>query len=402
MNIRHAIDKSTIDAVANSLNNVELALGSLASVMVPGKLWATAEGASSTPEALKAILDSCRAIDSAGGASSTPPAGCIGVIAGDAKLISAVEAVNQARATFRGICAAVRPQKLRVVSDRAARPNQPTYVQTMRLILSEIGRADLNLRAAYRRFPILAGQPRQVFFCRPGSRSVYKLNRNEILEGLSRSYHPAAGRDLQRMNALPEEEQHLALVGAHYERTRANILFDGFDQYGRHRFMVCCELPIVYPISHRGALPIVKYPVPKERRAITVSARIGKVCKTRFLESLPVHRYLASERGAADRCSRSGRLIILARASQASSTGPSDRTAQSAWWTPLPACVVDDTSTLAHRRRCQVGVIYPLARILALLIDRYGMTVLALARNAASTSFDPTIASRDFARVEPT
>lgn len=305
MNIRHAKAKSTIDAVANSLNNVDLALEALSAVMVPGSLWATVEGASSTPEALKAILDSCRTIDIPGGASSPPPAGCLGVIAGDAKTVSAVETVNQAKATFREIVAAVRPQRQRIPKSRTAFPNQPTFVQTIRLILSEIGRADLNLLAAYRRFPILVGQPRQVFFCRPGSRSVYKLNRNEILQSLSRIDHPAAGTDWERLHALPQEETHLALVRAHYEHTRANVLFDGFDKHGRHRMMVCCELPIVYTVNHRAALPIVKYPMRRKRRESTVAARIGMVCKERFLESLPVHRYLASQQGVAERCSLS-------------------------------------------------------------------------------------------------
>ena len=273
--------------------------------MVPGRLWATAEGASSTPEALKAILDSCRTIDIAGGASSPPPAGCLGVIAGDAELVSAIEAVNQAKATFREICISVRPQRQRIPKSRPAIPSQPTSAQTIRLILSDIGRGDLNLLAAYRRFPILVGQPRQVFFCRPGSRSVYKLNRNEIHQTLSRIDHPAARTDRERLYALPQEETHLALVRAHYEHTRANVLFDGFDTLGRHRMMVCCELPIAYPVNHRAALPIVKYPMRKERKENTVAARIGMVCKERFLESLPVHRYLASQQGVAEGCSRS-------------------------------------------------------------------------------------------------
>ena len=58
---------------------------------------------------------------------------------------------------------------------------------------------------------------------------------------------PKAIADRARLAALPRRETHLALVKAHYQNIRANVLYAHLDPRGRGRVQVTAELPLLFP-----------------------------------------------------------------------------------------------------------------------------------------------------------
>jgi hypothetical protein len=79
---------------------------------------------------------------------------------------------------------------------------------------------------------------------------------------------------------------------------RANVWFDGVDKRNRGRAQLVARLPLLYPAGRSRTLPQIEYPDtdPQPQRA-----REGKLEPKRFLESLPVYRYLPTGRRAARR-----------------------------------------------------------------------------------------------------
>jgi hypothetical protein len=153
--------------------------------------------------------------------------------------------------------------RLGVIGGSAAVIDRADAVNAAKDELRELQRSDLSVLAAYRQIPILTGRL-------------------------------TAAEDLQRLQALPPRETHLALVKEHYTNIRANVWFHGLDARSRGRVMVAAELPLLYPLGRSKEAPEIKYPTAEEGATVAARHRAGKVSDHPFLETLAAYRYLGA------------------------------------------------------------------------------------------------------------
>jgi hypothetical protein len=214
-----------------------------------------------------------------------------GVIGARSEILRLAESVNSAKTAFREVCTPLQGLRTRVpVKGDGAKTKA---IPVIRVLLRSIQRSDLNLLAAYRKIPILATTPATITFTRANTRAVYRKTIEDI-EALLQNREGAkalAGR--ASITSLPRRETHLALVKAHYQNIRANVVYAHLDRRGRGRVQVAAELPLLYPKGRRATPPQVRLPPPVDADQ-PARKRQSKLEPRPFLESLPVHRYTRS------------------------------------------------------------------------------------------------------------
>ena len=215
---------------------------------------------------------------------------CLGAIGARSDILRIAESVNAAKLKFREICTPLQGLRTRVpVKGEAGTKAIPV----IRALLRSLQRSDLNLLAAYRKIPVLDATPETITFVRAQTRAVYRKTVEQIESLLEGRSGRDAIADRARLAALPRRETHLALVKAHYQNIRANVLYAHLDARGRGRVQVAAELPLLYPRGRRAAPPQVRFLPPADadqpRRE-----RQSKLEPQPFLESVPAYRYARS------------------------------------------------------------------------------------------------------------
>jgi hypothetical protein len=275
--------------VAHALGLLEATLERLTAALAHGDPWIEIECA--TGHAIRRACEAYAAIDYAMDDAIGDSVTCLGAIGARAETLRLAETVNAAKAEFKRICAPLYRIRTRVPVKGEASPTRA--IPVLRVILRSIQRSDLNLLAAYRKIPILTTTPATITFTRANTRAVYRKTVEDIEALLQNREGPKAIADRARLAALPRRETHLALVKAHYQNIRANVLYAHLDPRGRGRVQVAAELPLLYPKGRRLTPPQVRFPPPADEDE-PKRDRESKLEGQSFLESLPVYRYTRS------------------------------------------------------------------------------------------------------------
>ena len=278
-------------AIAAALRDLEHALDRFVAALSHQAGPVSAEGARSDADARRRICEAYAAIDYAQSDQANQSPSCLGVVGASAAVIDRAEAVNEAKAQLRTVCAPLQNLRVRVPVKDGQGGRVVKSLPLVRVMLRELQRSDLNLLAAYRRIPILTGRVSRVAYTRALTRAVYRKHRDAIATMIDASGRVTASDDLERLRRLPARETHLALVKERYTNIRANVWFLGLDARSRGRVMVSAELPLLYPLGRSKELPEIRYPSVEEGTPLEARQRSGKLEPEPFLESLPVYRY---------------------------------------------------------------------------------------------------------------
>jgi hypothetical protein len=297
-------------AVAEALRDLDRTLDALVQALSHGPdILVEVEGATGSKVAVRRVCDAYLALDH-GDTNADPEAdddedeegrkptrGVLGVVGVNAHVLARAQDVNAAKEQLQAQCTRIKLRHLRVPVPDARGRTVVKVLPMARVILREIGRPSLSLLAAYRKIPILTGRPRRVAYTWSHTRAVYRKSRDDLM-GLLEDVAPAAEADRLRLRSLPPAETHLAWLREHYTHMRANVWFDGVDKRNRGRAQLVARLPLLYPAGRSRTLPQIEYPDtdPQPQRE-----REGKLEPKRFLETLPVYRYLPTGRHAARR-----------------------------------------------------------------------------------------------------
>ncbi len=278
-------------AIAAALRNLEHSLELFVAALAHQAGPVSAEGAGSDADARRRICEAFAAIDYAQEDEANQAHSCLGVVGGSAAVIDRAEAVNEAKARLREVCAPLQNARRRIPVKDGHGGQVVKSLPLVRVILRELTRSDLNLLAAYRKIPILTGRIERVAYTRALTRAVYRKPRAAILALLEASNRATTHEDLRRLQQLPARETHLALVKQHYTNVRANVWFHGLDSRNRGRVMVSAELPLLHPHGRSREPPEIRYPSAEEGTALIRRPRAGKLEDASFLVTLPVFRY---------------------------------------------------------------------------------------------------------------
>ena len=278
-------------AIAAALRDLEHALDRFVQALAHETGPVSAEGARSDADARRRICEACAAIDYAQDDEVNQAPTCLGVVGVSAAVIDRAEAVNEAKARLKAVCAPLQNARVRVPVKDGQGGQVVKSLPLVRVILRELSRADLNLLAAYRKLPVLTGRVIRVAYTRALTRAVYRKPVADIRAMLEASLRPAATDDLERLRRLPAQETHLALVKERYTNLRANVWFDGLDSRNRGRVQVIAELPLLYPVGRNRQPPEIAYPTPDDVARTSPKPRAGKLEPEPFLHTLPVYRY---------------------------------------------------------------------------------------------------------------
>ena len=287
----HSVQKPVIAA---ALRELEQALDRFVQALAHETGPVSAEGARTDAEARRRLCEACTTIDYGQNDAVNQAPTCLGVAGVTAAVLDRAEAVNEAKARLKAVCAPLQNARVRLPVKDGQGGQVVKSLPLVRVILRELQRADLNLLAAYRKLPILTGRVERVAYTRALTRAVYRKPRDAIRAMLEASLRPAAIEDLERLQRLPVNVTHLALVKERYTNIRANVWFDGLDNRNRGRVQVIAELPLLYPVGRSRHPPTIDYPTAEDLARTAPKPRAGKLEDTPFLATLPVYRYRPS------------------------------------------------------------------------------------------------------------
>lgn len=275
------------ESVARSLQNLEGTVMRLTDALSHGGFSAQTQFSTSDDGAIRKVCEAYSAIDYAMQHEVNQSPVCLGVVGVNADTLRKAEAVNEAKAKFKAICAPLQGIRVRIPVKGASSPTKA--IPAIRVILRNIQRSDLNLLAAYRKIPILDAPPKSVTYSRANTRAVYRKSIEEIAAMLNNLSSPAAIADRERLANLDRRVTHLALARPHYQNMRANVLYARLDSSGRGRIQISAELPLIYATGRHTVSPEVSFP-PADSTT-SARSRESKLESEAFLNSLPVYRY---------------------------------------------------------------------------------------------------------------
>jgi hypothetical protein len=220
---------------------------------------------------------------------------CLGAIGVSPDIMECVNRVNGAKHELKRLCSALRGPRVRVPVKGESGPTKA--IPVIRVLLRSIQRSELNLLAAYRKIPVLGASPSTITYTVARTRAVYRKSIEQVEVMLAHRDHPGAGRDRAKVAALPRRETHLALAKSRYTNIRANVLYVRLDARGRGRAQFAAELPLMFVMRRKDAVPVVTFPAPQAEPA-SPRPRYRIIEEAPFLESLPIHRYMAPPRRA--------------------------------------------------------------------------------------------------------
>jgi hypothetical protein len=184
-------------AVAKALSVLEASLQRLIEALRHWPAWVRVEGTGDERTGLQRVCEAYGSIDygmeDAVGTSVT----CLGVIGVSSGVLKRTEAVNEAKAALKGVCATLQHVRTRIPVKGNDGPTKAAPV--IRVILRNIQRSDLKLLAAYRKIPILNAPPLSVTYTRARTRAVYRKSIEEIYVLLAPLEGPAAAADRARL-----------------------------------------------------------------------------------------------------------------------------------------------------------------------------------------------------------
>ncbi len=279
------IDEKMV-TVGKALRNLDSALARLDELLATDCSWASVEGEATFSSAMAKVCAAYAEIDGDTGSHRATP-GCRGIVAVTPRVIAAAHCVNAAKGELIVACTGLRGNTSMKRLDQEGRPSWVS-IHKHRLLLTALGRPNLNLFAAYRKIPILTGIPQRVRF---GSRygcSVGSVTRETIADQLRRRHDADSFEDLKKIDQLPKSETTLALRTNLCPYPFARVLFEGFNVQGRFFETITTIAPILYPAA--GGAPTVLYAGLKSGPRQSRSGR--KICPQQYLKTMRVHRYL--------------------------------------------------------------------------------------------------------------
>jgi hypothetical protein len=216
---------------------------------------------------------------------------CQAAIGADLALLRAAHELNQAKERFRQFCMNADSQALQL--KRSLR-RWTKYVYPLQAELCN--RPDFDYLRAYQQLHIVSGLPELMTFSEVVARRTSRVSREALLAKLSRKSGAAAVRDYRRVKRASETE--FAIDGVTTDSRFVFVRFDGADASGAMRRNIRTNLPVIFRLGRR--LPTISYSGDPGVRSFPGRNRpMFTVRKERFLETLPVYRYLAAtSRGA--------------------------------------------------------------------------------------------------------
>jgi hypothetical protein len=275
--------------VARALTALEAAISRLTDTLAHSVISIEVEAAADERSPIRRVCEAYSAIDYRMDDDVGTSVVCLGVLGVSTEILRRAEAVNAAKAEFKAICTPLQGIRIRIPLKGAASATKA--IPALRVILRNIQRSDVNLLAAYRKIPILDAPPASVTYTRANTRAVYRKSIEEIDKMLKNLEGPAAMADRARLETLDRRETHLALVKAHYQNIRANVLYARLDLRGRGRIQISAELPLLYAKGRRAQSPEVRFPAAAEVTNPPGRVRQSRLDAAPFLRSLPVYRY---------------------------------------------------------------------------------------------------------------
>lgn len=277
--------------VSEAVRALERALGVLSAALAHGDVRIATDGAATTgaPHAamLRAVTDAYTTIDYGSEDEVNETHDCLGVVGASRELVRLAVQVNTAKEGLKRTCAPLSRRRIRL-PERAGGTRPTRAIPLSRAILRTMGRADVNLLAAYRQIPILERPPASVSYVRAVTRAVYRRSREAVLEMLEHSDDPQAPADRARIRAC--RDRWFALVDEHAPNVRANVVFDGLDRRGRGRVQVRAELPLLFVLGRDGGWPEIRFPSGPGADRPT-RERVGVLEPEPYLASTRIFRY---------------------------------------------------------------------------------------------------------------
>lgn len=279
------MDEKTV-TVGKALRNLDTALAMLDDLLATDCSWASVDGEANFSAAMAKVRAAYAEIDGDTGDHRAMP-GCRGIVAVTPRVIAAAHCVNAAKGELIVACAGLRGNTSVKRLDQEGRPSWVS-IHKHRLLLTALGRPNLNLFAAYRKIPILTGIPQRVRFGIQYGYTVQPIARENIAARLRRRHDVDSFEDLRKVDQLPRSETTLALRDNSRPYPFARVLFEGFNGQGRTSEDMSTFVPILYPAA--GVAPTVLYAGLKSGPRTSRSDR--KICPQQYLRTMRVHRYL--------------------------------------------------------------------------------------------------------------
>jgi hypothetical protein len=275
-------------AVAKALLSLETAIERLVDALSHRPVLAAVEGETTEMGAIRLACQAYSAINYEMDDEVGDSVVCLGLLGVTSEVLKRAEAVNAAKLALKTLFAPLQRVRIRVPIKGASGTKA---IPTLRVILRNIQRSDLNINAAYRKIPILGAPPAAVSYTRANTRSVYRKSIGDIFDMLSNVDSPVAAADRERLSMLDQRQTHLAIARFRYENIRANVLYSRLDSRGRGRIQISAELPLIYATGRSPITPEVQFPA-ERHSSQSRKGRTALLEPEPFLRSLPVYRYL--------------------------------------------------------------------------------------------------------------
>lgn len=212
---------------------------------------------------------------------------CQAAIGGDVATIRAAQALNEEKVRFRKFCLQSDARALAITRD-----SRPYYNNVNHLQAELCDRPNFDYLLACQQINCESGLPSVINFREAIVRRTNRISRSEVLARLGRLRSEAAARDIERVRKTPAAEERFAIDGPTRLGKHAYVVFDGMDRLGRTDRTIHTNLPVLFRLGRR--LPTVSYSGDPGVRSFPGRKRpMVAICKERFLETLPVYRYLA-------------------------------------------------------------------------------------------------------------
>lgn len=272
--------------VGKALRNLDSALARLDELLATDYSWVSVDGEANFSTAMARVRAAYAEIDGDTGDHRAMP-GCRGIVAVTPRVIAAAHCVNAAKGELIVACTGLRGNTSVKRLDQEGRLSW-VNINKHRVLLTALGRPNLNLFAAYRKIPILTGVPKRVRFGIQRAYTVKPIAREKIAARLRRRHDVDSFEDLRKVDQLPRSETTLALREPSRLYPLARVLFEGFNVQGRSSETMSTVVPILYFAA--GVAPTVLYTGPRSCPRTSRSGR--KICPQQYLKTVRVHRYL--------------------------------------------------------------------------------------------------------------
>jgi len=284
----------TTGIVIAALRELERELERFVQALAHGSTLVSLDPRFATPHPVETVCEAFSTIDYGIDDDLNASVRCVGVACAARAAVEQGERLNVAKERLQRICAPLQRHRMRIRIRNADGEDVVRMTSVVRVILRQIGRAQLNLRSAYRRVPILGAQPARIAFTRTLTRRVRRLTREALFERLEFSGKPGAAEDRERLRAAPDS--HFALADPHIPNVRANVWYQARDARNRDCVQISAELPIIYRCGRSPTLPAISFPDSADWARAADGPRRPRTTKLEpdaFLRTLPVFRYRA-------------------------------------------------------------------------------------------------------------